>query len=438
MIPVPKTRLIIIFMIPLPLYIVGYRFSALFYWALGWNIFSLVLALWDILATLPDLKYEIGAAKLKPFSIGRSNQMLINFRNKSRTGRRIFFKLDLPPEIEDRTETKAVEIRGLAEETLVFILRPTRRGAFPVKHLYLRVESKYRLFYCDLKSELNLTVEVYPDLKQLNHYLKLAKNNRDYKMGINKTRWMGAGSELESLREYQKDDDSKLIDWKASARLNRPISKVYQMETNNQITVAVDCGRLMTAERQGLNTLDHAVNSLLILSQLVFNVGDSLSIIAFADRIIGEISQLKGRDSLKKVTPFITKLRPEFVESNYKLLFDYLEQTQKKRALIVLLTDMLDDINYELFKKRINWLSRKHFVLLVLLQDSLLPWHAEAGPNTPENLYLKAAGREMLLNRNKAIAKLKHYKLNVLDVLPQELTGPLINKYLEIKTRNRL
>lgn len=117
--------------------------------------------------------------------------------------------------------------------------------------------------------------------------------------------------------------------------------------------------------------------------------------------------------------------------------FAHLEQTQKKRALIILFTDMLDDINYELFKKRINLLSRKHFVLLVLLRDNLLSKHAEDDFNI-DNLYLKTAGREMLLNRNKAILKLTGYKFNVLDLLPHELTGPLINKYLEIKMKNRL
>ena len=136
--------------------------------------------------------------------------------------------------------------------------------------------------------------------------------------------------------------------------------------------------------------------------------------------------------------PFISKLKPEFIESNYSLLFDYLGKAQKKRALIILITDLLDDINYELFRKRISWLARKHFFLLILLQDTLLSKHANQELKTSDDLYVTAASREMLLNRNKAISKLKHYNINVLDLLPYELTGPLINKYLEIKTRNRL
>ncbi|NLW48109.1 MAG: DUF58 domain-containing protein [Firmicutes bacterium] len=434
---VPKGRLIIFFTIPLFLYLAGYVNIGLYYPAFWCNALILLVAVGDLLFTLPNFKYKITVAQIRPYSIGRTNKLELRVANLSHLSQKVHFKLGLPPWIEEQTENKAVTIEGLTEEPIVFSLRPTRRGSFVVETLYLRIASKHNFFHIIKKHNINTAIEVYPDIKLLNHYLKLTKNNRDYKMGINKTPWMGSGLELESLREYQKDDDSKLIDWKASARLNRPISKVFQMETNNQITIAIDCGRLMTAEQQGLNTLDHAVNSLLILSHIAFNAGDSVSIVAFADRIIGEISQLKGRDSLKKVTPFLSKLRPEFVESNYTLLFDYLGQTQKKRALIILLTDMLDDINYELFKKRINWLSRKHFVLLILLRDNLLSKHAEADSSF-DNIYLKTAGREMLLNRNKAILKLRRYNFNILDLLPHELTGPLINKYLEIKAKNCL
>lgn len=174
------------------------------------------------------------------------------------------------------------------------------------------------------------------------------------------------------------------------------------------------------------------------LAHIAFNAGDTVNIVAFSDRIIAKTPPLKGRDSLKKISQFITRLKPEFVESNYSLVFNYLEQVQMKRALVIIITDMIDDINYELFKKRINWLSRKHLMLLVLMQDSLLSKHADEETRHEDDLYIKTAGREMLLQRNKAISKLKHYNINVLDVLPNELTGPLINKYLEIKARNRI
>ena len=438
MIPVPRPRLIGLFGIPLIMFIISFRFPWLFGAALGCNALFLAVALFDILATLPLVKHQVEIEAKKPFSIGRSNPLPVKLTNQTRDRIRLALKLSLPKWIEDQTENHRLELKPLAEQEFIFSLRPTRRGSFPVRRIYFRIDSKLGFFWVDRGREIDLAINVYPDIKQLSHYLKLSKNNRDYRMGINRNRWMGSGSELESLRDYQKDDDSKLLDWKASTRLNRPISKVFQMETNNQVTIALDCGRLMTAEQKGLSTLDHAVNSLLILAHIAFNAGDTVSIMAFSDKIIGQTPPLKGRDSMKKITQFITKLQPEFVESNYAQVFNYLERTQKKRAFIIVITDMIDDIHYELFKKKIHWLSRKHFVLFILMQDTLLSLAAAQEAGTPEELYVKAAGREMLLQRNRAINKLKHYNINVLDVLPHELTGPLVNKYLELKARNRL
>jgi uncharacterized protein (DUF58 family) len=438
MIPVPRGRLIGLFGVPLLFYGAGFWYDPLFNVAHCLNLLLLVLAVGDVLATLVNLQYQVQVKHHQLFSIGRMNHLTVTLTNLSRTAQVLRLRLGLPSTFEDHTSSAWLRIGGMTEDQMTFTVRPTRRGSFPIDYLYLRAVSRYQLFFFDQKYRLHLEIAVYPDIRLLNHYLKLTKNNRDYKMGINKNRWMGSGTELESLREYQKDDDSKTIDWKASTRLNRPISKVFQMESNSQVTIVLDCGRLMTAEQKGLNTLDHAINSLLILAHIAFNAGDTISIVAFSDHILGELVGLKGRASLKKITQFITKLQPDFVESNYRLMFDYLERVQKKRALCIILTDMIDDINYELFKTRIAWLSRKHLVLLFLLQDSLLATHVNQAVQQPDDLYVKAAAREMLLHRNKAIAKLRHYRLNVLDVLPQELTGPLINKYLELKTKNRL
>lgn len=438
MIPIPRGRLVGLFAVPLVLLCAGMVVAPLLPVGALANLLLLGFAVVDILTTAFGRQPRITVERPKLFSIGRTNSLALALCNQNRHSQRLSLKLGLPETIEDQTGEQLLQLNPSTELSRVFLLRPTRRGSFRIEHLYLRIYSKYGLFFFDFRHQLDVTVEVYPDIKQLNHYLKLTQNHRDTKLGINRSRWMGSGTELESLREYQADDDSRSIDWKASTRLNRPISKVFQTETHNQITIALDCGRLMTAEQKGLNTLDHAVNALLILAHIAFNAGDSVSIVAFSDRIIGEISQLKGRDSLQKITRFITKLQPEFVESNYAMMFDYLDKTQKRRSLSIILTDMIDDINYELFKTRIAWLSRKHLVVLFLMQDSLLAGHANQAVKTLDDLYVKAAGREMLLQRNKAIAKLKHYNVNVLDVLPHELTGPLINKYLELKTRHRL
>ena len=241
---------------------------------------------------------------------------------------------------------------------------------------------------------------------------------------------------MEYLREYHKDDDSKRIEWKVTTRINRPVTKVFQMESSNLITLVLDCGRLMTAEEGGLSALDYSINALLILAHIIVQMGDILSIVAFSDKIIGELPLGKGKNAIKRVSRFVTKLQPEFVESNYRLILSYLRTRFKKRSLIIFFSDMIDDINYTLFSKSIHFLNKKHVTLFILLRDTILMNNAEKSPDTIRDLYVSTSAREMFLRRKEAITKLRHSGIAVIDVLPTQVTPRLVDKYLEIKSRN--
>jgi uncharacterized protein (DUF58 family) len=244
------------------------------------------------------------------------------------------------------------------------------------------------------------------------------------------------GTNLECLRDYQKDDDSKRIDWKASTRNNKLVCKEFRMESNNLIAIVLDCGRVMTAEQKGLNSLDYAVNAALILSYMANRIGDSVSIFAFADKIIGELPPVKGKHMMNKVLRFLTKLQPGFVESNYQQMFEHLKVRLKRRSLIILFSDLIDDINYQLFYKYLSVLGRKHIPLIILLRDTLLMENADLPPGKVEDVYVSAAAADMVMRRAEAIKKFRQKKINLLDLLPHEVTPSLIDKYLELKSRN--
>ncbi len=428
MIPIPNGKFIFTLSIPLLLIVGGFIYPGLTSIGIAFNVIIFIIAILDILITKANTIISVELAKNKLYSIGRINHFKIMVQNQSTKHQIIQFKLELPQTIQDQFYQPFLEMSPFSEHNVIFKLRPIRRGSYQVNHLFYRLKTNFGWFYLHSKKKIKSTIDVYPDIKQLNYFLKLTRKDRVYEMGVHKNRWKGLGTELEYLKEYQKDDDSKYIDWKASTRLNKPVTKVFQMESNNHLTLAIDCGRLMTSEQDGLNTLDHAVNSLLILSHIAYRLGDTISIIAYSDHIIAELPEVKGKSTLNRITSFITKLEPEYVESNYKLVFEYLHRKVKKRSLVVFLTDLIDDINYHVFKVGISRTAKKHQVLFILLRDILLSQNADKNIKVNEDLYTKAAAQEMFIRRKEAISKLIFNKVNVIDVIAAELSGRLINK----------
>lgn len=438
MIPVPNGRLFFLFALPLPMILASFVLPEFLNWAIICNLAIFIIAVLDIAYSFFTTKLEFEHNQHHLFSIGRNNRIKILVHNIGKRKVEFEVKLGLPESVLEEENEIQLSLPKNAEEDITFTVRPIRRGSYQIKNVYFKAHSVLGLVNLYGNYSLDFNIDVYPDIEKLNHFLKLMRMNRENDLGIHRNRWQGIGTELESLREYQQDDDSKNIDWKASTRLNKPVTKVFQMETSNHITIAIDCGRLMTAEQNGLNTLDHAVNSLLILTHIAFRLGDSISIIAYSDRIIAELPESKGKANLKTITQFITKLEPEYVESNYQHAFNYIYQKIKRRSLVIFLTDMIDDINYQVFRTGLTRLSRKHLVLFILLRDIILSEESERGVMNSEMLYTSTAAREMLLSREKAINKLKYQHTNILDVLPNQLSGRLINKYLEMKAKNRI
>lgn len=436
MIPVPGLRLFLLLCIPLVCMVIGY-FQPFFLIAGSvLDIIILFYSFFDVVTTISSKDFSLDVHAPRIFSLGRKNHIYVNLLSRCGIPLDMEIKIQIPQFWTDLTENGTVILDPGEKREVVLEFRPQRRGVYKIEYLYIKYKTRGRIFSIQEKIKVDLMVEVFPDIKELNHFVQLIRKNKLYEIGIHKNRLQGSGTELEYLREYHKDDDSKRIEWKVTTRVNKPVTKVFQMETSNLITLVLDCGRLMTAEEEGLSALDYSINALLILAHIIIQMGDLLGIIAFSDRIIGELPPQKGKNVIKKVSHFVTKLKPGFVESNYRLILSYLRKRIKKRSLIIFFSDMIDDINYNLFSTSFSFLNKRHVTLFILLRDIILMKNAEKAPGSILDLFVSTSAREMFLRRKEAIAKLRHSGISVLDVLPAQVTPRLVDKYLEIKARN--
>ena len=162
-------------------------------------------------------------------------------------------------------------------------LTPGRRGAFQLEHVYLRFFSPLRLWVRHVRLDLRNPLNVYPDMKQLSDYALLARTNRLSLIGVRKTRHVGQDSEFERLRDYTRDDNYRHIDWKSTARRRKLTVRQFQNDQSQRVVFLLDCGRMMTNQRNGYTLLDHALNSTLMMAYVALSQGDAVGMLCFSD-----------------------------------------------------------------------------------------------------------------------------------------------------------
>jgi uncharacterized protein (DUF58 family) len=275
-------------------------------------------------------------------------------------------------------------------------------------------------------------------MKQLAEYAILARTNRLSLMGVRRTRKIGLENDFERLRDYTPDDNYKFIDWRASGRRNKLTVKDFQTSQSQRIIFLLDCGRLMTNEATGLSLLDHSLNAALMLSYVALRQGDSVGMVAFADRILSFVPPRGGMNQMNRLLHASFDRFPELVESRYDEAFLYLATHCKKRSLVVLISNLIDEVNAHQVQSYLGTLVGRHLPLGVLLRDHRLFDAADLEPLDDPQLYRAAAAAEILTWRHQVLRDLEHQGVLALDVFPEDMTAPLVNSYLEIKARHLL
>ncbi|MCX7428596.1 MAG: DUF58 domain-containing protein [Planctomycetia bacterium] len=275
-------------------------------------------------------------------------------------------------------------------------------------------------------------------MKQLGQYAALARANRLNLLGVRRTRRIGQDHEFERLRDYTIDDNYKHIDWRSTARRRKLTVKDYQASQAQRILFLVDCGRMMTNEAAGLSLLDHGLNALLMLSYVALRQGDSVGLIAFSDEIHSFVPVRGGMNQMNRLLHASFDRFPRLVESRYDLAFRYLASHCRKRSLVVLISNVIDEVNTNQIERYLGNLVGRHLPLGVLLRDHRLFDAVEVEQPRDAQLWRAAAAAEILSWRHQVLTDLQSKGVLALDVFPENMTAPLINQYLEIKARHLL
>jgi uncharacterized protein (DUF58 family) len=322
--------------------------------------------------------------------------------------------------------------------TAVLPLVPRRRGTVALLASHVRWRGRLGLLWCEVQHRLDRRVAVVTDVETVRRRALRMATNREFQIGLKVERYVGDGSEFDSLREFVAGMDRRAVDWKASARHRQVLCREFRAERDHPVMLCIDTGRLMGEPLSGMPRLDHAIRLALQLGYVCLRTGDRVGLYSFADRPQQVVLPRAGVHALQAIQGRMADLDYSAAETNFTLAMTQLLQQLRRRTLVVLFTDFVDSVTAELMLRNVQWLARRHLLLFVAMQDPLLGELSRREPETTEDLHRAITAEEMRRERTLVLERIRRAGAQVLDATVDELGPGLIDRYLQVKRRELL
>ncbi len=395
-----------------------------------------VLATIDIVQAFRLPKPEIRRAVSLNIAHGETTRIKLFIKNSSRHDLNLQLFDDIPATFQYEAMPVTMRLKSNEVNRVEYWVKPRKRGNATFSKVFIRALSPLHLWQYQYNVETKTTIRVYPNFSSITKFALLAIDNRESAMGVQQKKMRGEGLEFHQLREYRMGDSLRQIDWKASIRLQKMISREYQQERDQKIIFMLDCGRRMTATDGEYSHFDEALNSLLLLGYVALRQGDAVGLQCFGgdDRYL---PPRKGLNTINKLLNFsydltVTPQAPDYMSAVKNLL-----KREKRRSLIIWLTNLRDDDAEEL-KPTIHLLKKHHLVLVANLKETLLDTLEKMVPDNFEEALTISATTEFREKRRETLTALSHNGAILVDTIPSLLPSALVNAYLEIKASGKL
>lgn len=377
------------------------------------------------------------------FSVGRANPVTLHLENRSG---RVLRGVVADDPVQDARIVGLPATFELApyEHALVrYEITPTRRGARELGAVTVRWDAPLGLLARQERFELPARVDVYPDVHAARGLELLRRQGReDARLGSLRVR--AGDTEFERLRPYQRGDEIRHIDWRATARQSEPVVRQFQAESNQNVVFAVDLGRGMrgaAAPTEGhatLTAVDAALNAALLAADVALRGGDRAGLLAFDEAPRVFVRPEGGRHGARKLARAAYALDASLAPTDYRAATAFLRAQVRARSLVVMITNLLEPRAAEELASSLEALLPRHLPLCVLVRDPEVEALVTAPASGEDELYVRAAAAETLAQREALHRRLERRGVLVLDCDPRDLTPELVRRYLEVKARRLL
>lgn len=366
--------------------------------------------------------------------VGRSDAAALVLAHPGPATRRVDVYEELPRDVAtDDPEAHDLALPPGRATRFGYALTPRRRGDRALGRAVVLERSPLGLLRRRAETAGDDVLRVFPDAARLFRREALDARLAFATLGARPSRRRGDGSEFESLREWTPGDDPRHLDWAASARRGRPIVRLHRHERSQTVVIALDTSRLLATRVGDRSKLDHAVDAALVLAYASLATGDTVGLVAYDRSVRAHLRPRRHRHDLADLIETLRTLEPRPVEADHRALARHLGVQHPKRALVVVLTDLVEAPSPEVTAP-LAILARRHQVMLVALRDPIFD-ELDAASFEPATIERRLVLDDLLRERDVALATLRRRGVDVIDLPPGDVTGAVLNRYLALRQR---
>jgi uncharacterized protein (DUF58 family) len=409
--------------------------SRYLYAMLLWDVAVFAAWVWDLRRLPRPVQLDVSRVWSQPIQLDVDARVELELQNPGGLPITVQLTDDAPASFQCGTPQLEVAAPGKETAAASYVVRPGERGDAKFGNVYLRYQSALNIAERWAVVPLSQTVRVYPNLEESQRDTIYLIRSRQIAMEKRHQQQRGQGREFESLREYREGDEWRDICWSATARRGKLISQSHRIERSQTVWIVLDAGRLLRARVRGLSKLDFAVAAALSLAQVALYSGDRVAMLAYGRRIQQRLPAGRGSGHVRALLEGLALVKGEELEADHQRAAEALLTFQKRRSLVVWLTDLSETAATPEVIESVSRLARRHLVLFTVIGQPELRELLRERPATTREMFRHVAAQEIVQRRDVLLRTLRQQGVLTLEVDPSRLSSAVVNQYLGAKER---
>jgi len=421
------------------LFALSFAFPILFWPVVVVGLILIALLFADfIILFLSAHKFKGTRRISKMLSLGDENSVTLIVRSTYPVQVKVTIIDEIPQQFQMRNFSITETFKPAEKKVINYSLRPIERGEYSFGNINVLATTSLGLVVRKHIIEAEDVIPVFPSIIQMKKYELMAFAKISTFDGIKKVRRIGHSYEFEQIKQYVQGDDIRSVNWKATGRKGTLMVNQYEDERSQQVYTIIDKGRAMKMPFNGLSLLDYAVNSGLVISNIVIKKHDKAGLITYSNKIGSTIKAENSPIQIKKILQALYNEKEYPAESNYELLFRAVRNVIKRRSLIFLYLNFESEYAMERALPVLKKINHRHLLVVVIFENTELMDFIHQDSSYVEDIYTQTIAQNLIFRKKQMVRKLVKYGIQTILTKPEDLSINTVNKYLELKKRGMI